>query len=301
MSQVLTQPPKEAMLTSKRCSSAGVSGSCWLQTLYNSSLAGRRHDKVIEHLKRRIGVHIAYPPSFLELCTRSPTNKFLLAGTVERLKGDPQANFGLVDVYGLLLSSRLMIPRDELSVDDRDLKLSNQRLYISNGANPLPIYAAVRHEIPLVEHKAEDKKAKNAAIEKAKQEAWFQWFEFTPYELFCEEFEAGIPAWSIGRHFHSGISANRDNRPPLPELRIPFLMGIWGSAFCATVRHPWVRTPKFTHPPNPKIRLRRSRRANFCLQQPKLIPKSQLACPLLQRDPPSPERTCWFWRHRCSD
>lgn len=137
-----------------------------------------------------------------------------------------------------------MIPRDELSVDDRDLKLSNQRLYISSGANPLPIYAAVRHEIPLEEHKTEDRKAKgvltDAAIEKAKQEAWFQWFEFTPYELFCEEFEAGIPAWSIGRHYHGGISANCDNRPPLPELRIPFLMGIWGSAFCATVRHPWV-------------------------------------------------------------
>lgn len=238
------QSLKEAMLTQKQHSSAGVSGSCWLQTLYNSSLGGRRHDKVIEHLKRRIGVHIAYPPSFLDLCTRSPTNKFLLAGSVERLKGDPQATFGLVDVYGLLLSSRLMIPRDELSVDDRDLKLSNQRLYISNGENPLPIYAAVRHEIPLEERKTEDKKAKGVitdeAKEKAKQEAWFQWFEFTPYELFCEEFEAGIPSWSIGRHFHKGRSVDRDKRPPLPELRIPFLMGIWGSAFCATVRDPWV-------------------------------------------------------------
>ena len=74
--------------------------------------------------------------------TRAPTNKFLLAGSVERLRGDPQADFGLVDVYGLLLSSRLMVPRDELSVDDRDLKLSNQRFYLSNGANPLPIYAS---------------------------------------------------------------------------------------------------------------------------------------------------------------
>ena len=235
------------MLTPYTLSSAGVSGSCWLQTLYNSSLGGRRHDKVIEHLKRRIGVHIAYPPSFLDLCTRAPTNKFLLTGSVERLKGDPQADFGLVDAYGLLLSSRLMIPRDELRVDDRDLKLSNQRHYLSSGANPLPIYAAVRHEIPLEEQRTEDEKVRgettNAAKEKAKQEAWFQWFEFTPYELFCEEFEAGIPSWSIGRHFEMGRSVNSDNRPPLPELRIPFLMGIWGSAFCATVRDSWVWTP----------------------------------------------------------
>ena len=133
-----------------------------------------------------------------------------------------------------------MIPRDELSVDDRDLKLSNQRFYLSNGENPLPIYAAVRHEIPLEEQKTEDEKVKgettDAAKERAKQEAWFQWFEFTPYELFCEDFEAGIPSWSIGRHFQMGRSVNHDNRLPLPELRIPFLMGIWGSAFCATVR-----------------------------------------------------------------
>lgn len=163
---------------------------------------------------------------------------------MERLKGDPQAPFGLVDAYGLLLSSRLLIPRDELSVDDRDLKLSNQRCYLSNGANPLPIYSAVRHEIPLEEQRTEEEKLKgetsDAAKEKAKQKAWFQWFEFTPYELFCEDFEAGIPSWSIGRHFQRGRSGNSDGRPPLPELRIPFLMGMWGSAFCATVCDFWL-------------------------------------------------------------
>ena len=220
---------------------AGVSGSCWLQTLYYSSLTGRRYDKVIAHLKKRIGVHIAYPPSFLELLTRAPTNKYLLSGSVEKLKGDPKAVFGLVDVYGLLLATRLMVPRDELGVDDRDLKLSNQRAYLAQGANPMPIYAAVRHEIPFEEHRTEQEKAQgkvsDAAKEKAKQEAWFQWFEFTPYELWCEEFDAGIPTWSIGRHFLNGVSVLRDNNLGLPELRIPFMLGIWGSAFCATLAH----------------------------------------------------------------
>ncbi|CAF9911995.1 hypothetical protein IMSHALPRED_010671 [Imshaugia aleurites] len=238
---VPTIAAQEAGLFDCATYTAGVSGSCWLQILYNSSLGGRRLDQVIEHLKKRISIHIAYPPSFLDLCTRAPTNKFLLAGLVERLKGDPQANFGVVDVYGLLLASRLMIPRDELSVDDRDLKLSNQRFYLSSGQNPLPIYAAVRHEIPLEEQKTEDEKVKGETTDttkkKAKQEAWFQWFEFTPYELFCEEFEAGIPSWSIGRHFETGRSVNRDNMLPIPELRVPLLMGIWGSAFCATLAH----------------------------------------------------------------
>ena len=220
--------------------SAGVSGSCWLQTLYNSSLGGRRHDKIIEHLKKRIGTHIAYPPAFLELMTRAPTNKYLLSGTIEKLKGDPQSNFGLVDVYGLLLATRLMVPRDELSVDKQDLKLSNQRTYLQQGANPMPIYAAVRHEIPIDEVR-EGKKRREKAVEivkqEAKKEAWFQWFEFTPYELWCEDLDAGIPSWTIGRHFDQGRTQTRDNGLGLPELPIPFLLGIWGSAFCATLAH----------------------------------------------------------------
>ncbi len=221
---------------------AGVSGSCWLQTLYYSTLGGQRHDKIMEHLKSRIGVHIAFPPEALRLLTTAPTNKFLLSGIIEKLKGDPNANYGIVDLYGILLAARLLIPRGELGVDNHDLKLSNQRSYLSKGAQPLPIYTAVRHEIPLEEIQTEHEKSSSVAAsastkEKAKQEAWFQWFEFTPYELWCEEFDAGIPSWSIGRQFHKGISVSQENGFGLPELRIPFLMGIWGSAFCATLSH----------------------------------------------------------------
>ena len=223
---------------------AGVSGSCWLQTLYNSSLGGRRYDTLVEHLKKRIGVHIAFPPTALGLLTTAPTNKFLLSGFVEKLKGDPSEgfNFNLVDLYGILLASRLLVPRGELGVDDRDLKLSSQRAYVDQGANPLPLYTAVRHEIPIEEKKTKGEKIEGGASEetkeKAKQEAWFQWFEFSPYEFWCEELEAGIPTWSIGRRFHKGCNVPpREDEFGLPELRVPFLMGIWGSAFCATLSH----------------------------------------------------------------
>ena len=221
---------------------AGVSGSCWLQTLYNSTLGGQRFDKIMEHLKHRIGVHIAYPPDALKLLTTAPTNKFLLSGVIEKLKGDPSADYGIVDLYGVLLAARLLVPRGELGVNDLDLKLSNQRSYLSEGAHPLPIYTAVRHEIPLEEVESEHGKsprvsASEATKDKAKQEAWFQWFEFTPYELWCEEFDAGIPSWSIGRKWQNGVSVPQENGFGLPELRIPFLMGIWGSAFCATLSH----------------------------------------------------------------
>ena len=113
------------------------------------------------------------------MLTRAPTNKFLLSGPVEKLKGDPKSDFGLVDAYGLLLGARLLVPKDELSVHTEDLKLSNQRSYLSNGQNPLPIYAAVRHEIPVEERKSDEEKEKgkitDATKMQANREAWFQW------------------------------------------------------------------------------------------------------------------------------
>ena len=221
---------------------AGVSGSCWLQAIFHSSLGGRRWDKMVDHLKARLGIHIAYPPVALAALNSAPTNKFLLSGFVEKLKGDPAADFGLVDVYGLLLAARLLVPRGEIGVDDRDLKISNQREAIKNGEHPMPIYTAVRHEIPIIEESSDADVAtgspSEATKEKAKKEAWFQWFEITPYELFCEEFAAGIPTWSIGRQFKNGKDLPQDDGGlRVPELRLPLLLGVFGSAFCATLSH----------------------------------------------------------------
>jgi phospholipase A2 len=221
---------------------AGVSGSCWLQALYHSSLGGRRLDKMVDHLKARIGIHIAYPPVALAALNSAPTNKFLLSGFVEKLKGDPEADFGLVDVYGLLLAARLLVPKGEVGVDDRDLKISNQRDYLKNGEHPMPIYTAVRHEIPVIENSSEVGKATDSPSQetkdKAKKEAWFQWFEISPYEMFCEEFGAGIPTWAIGRKFENGQDlAHDEDGFRVPELRLPLMLGIFGSAFCATLSH----------------------------------------------------------------
>ncbi|CAI6231226.1 unnamed protein product [Periconia digitata] len=214
---------------------AGVSGSCWLQTLYYSNITQRSHARLIRHLKNRLGVHIAFPPDALELLASAPTNKYLLSGLVEKAKGTPDAEFGIVDIYGALLGARLLVPKGELSVDDYDFKVSNQRRYTDNGSQPLPIYTAVRHEIPLTEQM--DTKDPVEAQAKARKEAWFQWFEFTPYEFWCEELEAGIPTWAMGRKFDNGRTVWRENGLSLPEVRVPLLMGIWGSAFCATLSH----------------------------------------------------------------
>jgi phospholipase A2 len=214
---------------------AGVSGSCWLQTLYYSGLTQGSHARLIRHLKNRLGVHIAFPPDALELLVSAPTNRYLLSALVEKAKGYPDADFGIVDIYGALLAARLLVPKGELSVSEDDFKLSKQRRFIDNGAHPLPVYTAVRHEIPLSEQA--DMKDPIAAEAKARREAWFQWFEFTPYEMWCEELSAGIPIWAMGREFDKGRTVWRENGLALPEVRVPLLMGIWGSAFCATLSH----------------------------------------------------------------
>jgi phospholipase A2 len=181
---------------------AGVSGSCWLQSIFLSSIGQQDFGKVIEHLKTRIGVHIAYPPAVLDLIDTVPTNKYLLRGIVEKLRVG-YSQFGLVDLYGLLLGARLLVPEDPQRIDDRDLKLSQQKRFFENGEQPLPIYTAVRHEIPEVGNETENKESgKNEEAAEAKQKEkeaqedttpkqsdWFQWFEATPYEFYSEDLE----------------------------------------------------------------------------------------------------------------
>ncbi|KAL4876060.1 acyl transferase/acyl hydrolase/lysophospholipase [Aspergillus karnatakaensis] len=218
---------------------AGVSGSCWLQILYHSSITSCNFTRLVDHLKNRLGVHMAFPPAALKLLTHAPTNKFLLSGLVQKLKGDPGADFGLVDIYGMLLAARLLVPKGELGASDKDLKLSNQSQNILTGAHPLPIYTAVRHEIPVLDEKAEEgkKPMPEDLIRESRTESWFQWFEFTPYEFFCEELNAGIPTWALGRHFEGGKNVVPRGTTPIPEFHVGGLMGIWGSAFCATLSH----------------------------------------------------------------
>ncbi|KAF7544062.1 hypothetical protein G7Z17_g10245 [Cylindrodendrum hubeiense] len=218
---------------------SGVSGSCWLQALNLTSFNKGSIHSLLEHLKSRASTHIAYPPDAFQSLVSMPTNKYLLSGMVEKLKGDPHADLGLVDVYGVLLAARYLVPKGDLGVNDRDFKLSNQREYIQYGQLPMPIYTAVRHEIPnLTEAEAQ---AGIFGIERAKEEAkkesWFQWYEITPYEFFCEEFGAGIPTWALGRKFNNGKDVPPEYGFHLPEIRLPLLLGVFGSAFCATLSH----------------------------------------------------------------
>lgn len=221
---------KESGLFDCTTYTAGVSGSCWMQALYLSSISHGSFGVLIEHFKARLGIHFAFPPPALSLLEAAPTNRYLLRGLVERAK-IAHASFGLVDIYGILLAARLLVPKNELAVDENDLKISCQRRFLQRGQNPMPIYTCVRHEIPGLP--AGDKANESEKMKVAAANDWFQWFEITPFEFYCEDLEAGIPTWAMGRQFEKGRNVGTE----VPELKLPLLLGIFGSAFCASLSH----------------------------------------------------------------
>jgi phospholipase A2 len=167
---------------------------------------------MIKHYKARLGKSFTDPTAAVGLFTERPTNKYLLRGLVERFK-QGYTELGMVDIFGTLVASRILVPANELAIRDDWLKLSNQRKYIDDGKEPMPIYTAVRHEIPIKAVSNDDDKNENekprdehglhdlgstgddnnmisgnlegekqqALKQKAREESWFQWFEITPY------------------------------------------------------------------------------------------------------------------------
>ncbi|KAL9552456.1 hypothetical protein MBANPS3_003755 [Mucor bainieri] len=84
------------------------------------------------------------------------------------------------------------------------------------------------------ENEDEDEKEdqqKEEAVEEEMNDL-YQWFEFTPYDMGSEEINAWIPIWAFGRKFENGKNTER-----LPEQSLGILMGMFGSAFVASLAH----------------------------------------------------------------
>lgn len=61
--------------------------------------------------------------------------------------------------------------------------------------------------------------------EHSESDAWWQWFEMTPFEIGCDELEAWAPTWGFGRPFEGGKS-----KQGLPEHSLALLLGLTVSA-----------------------------------------------------------------------
>ncbi|KAI5310761.1 hypothetical protein KEM55_002504, partial [Ascosphaera atra] len=224
----------------------GLSSGCWLQGLFYSSFIGQDFEALIRHLRGRLDIPTFYPPVLIDALIQDPTDKYLLCGLVEKMRETPNFDVGIVDIFGIYTAYKLFVPPDLRNLNQADLNLSMQKAYLQDGAHPLPLYAAARHEIPPTRSDPQiPSSVMDGATLRSKEarenESTFQIFEFSPYELYCEELGAGIPSWATGRKFKDGKSVPGDAKTPdgvpvsAPELRMPYLFGLWGSAFCATI------------------------------------------------------------------
>ncbi|KAF9390489.1 hypothetical protein BGX21_011469 [Mortierella sp. AD011] len=218
---------------------AGVSGSCWMIAQY-LTLGQRSFTKTLEHFKQSLNTPIAHYPSFLDTMLTNPgATQLILEGVVQ--KYSKHRVLTLVDAFGTMLASRLLIHREREAddggewVDPLDFKLSQQSRWTNYGDQPLPIYTMVTHVLPGStpdprvdgDVMVDDKIAKD---EEGEELHYYQWFEMTPYEFGSEETSAWIPTWSFGRRFVGGKSIER-----IPETNLAILLGTFGSAFTATM------------------------------------------------------------------
>ncbi|KAI8459441.1 acyl transferase/acyl hydrolase/lysophospholipase [Phakopsora pachyrhizi] len=216
---------------------AGISGSCWALAVWYS-LADGNLDKLRSHLMSRITTPFL-DLSNLGLLVEKPTDKYLLSGLIAKASTNTDS-LSLVDIYGTLVSSRLLVPDDISKLDFRHLKISNQRRLL-DGSLPLPIYCTINHLLAhertesLLEKKSRDSVqdfAQNQSFTSSSYHVRQVWYELTPYEVGSEDVGAFIPTWALGRVFEDGKDIKRS-----PELSLSILNGIFASAFTATLAH----------------------------------------------------------------
>ncbi|RKP35988.1 acyl transferase/acyl hydrolase/lysophospholipase [Dimargaris cristalligena] len=220
---------------------AGVSGSCW--TIMQYFVAARGSTTELEkHISQQITTSLTSVSALTGVLT-SPAAASVFAGLVSKF--DSGMPLSLVDIYGTLLMSRLLMRSLTSTGDPADAKLTGQQRYLADGRLPMPIYTAVRHEIIRTDGKvmrADDPETGTTVAGDWKQglpsmaelkSKMYQWFEFTPYEM--GTIDGGgvwIPAWGFGRPFRDGRSLRN-----LPEPSAGLYLGMFGSAFCATIAH----------------------------------------------------------------
>ncbi|CEP10098.1 hypothetical protein [Parasitella parasitica] len=254
----------------------GISGSCWAMSLYyNNCLTNADPVRMKEHFQSRLSTHWANISNFINILTASPEkSKLLLQGAIQRYS-QQHGDLSLVDIFGMLMGGTLLTKKttppikepgnqeglkqqvkDDNAMEQVDTKramhLTEQAVFLEDGSEPLPIYCVVRHDIAygktfeerikelkkMASRNTQEKKELDTLQKKADEFAdeqhndAYQWFEFTPYEMGSEEIEAWIPMWAFGRRFEHGKNLER-----LPEQTLDILMGMFGSAFAASLVH----------------------------------------------------------------
>jgi phospholipase A2 len=170
---------------------AGVSGSCWTIATYYSSVSQTCPSRLERHFESKLNIHWANLSNFFNQLICTPQHsRVMLQGIIQRAY-QRGGDLSFADIFGTLIGSTLLLPAiTEPSKQQLGCNyLSKQSQYLSDGLEPMPIYSSVYH----TEEEYDS----------------YQWFEFTPYEMGCEDIEAWIPTWAFGRRFEQGTSKDR--------------------------------------------------------------------------------------------
>ncbi|KAI8866924.1 FabD/lysophospholipase-like protein [Ramicandelaber brevisporus] len=216
---------------------AGVSGSTWAMMLaYTFNLQNQGNsglfNMVRNHLRGRLGKSPAslthLHDVFADPQIASTAFEFPIW---EYIRGRP---LSFVTLYGSLLFSRLFTVPTEVATSSAAAAaeqlagnagqshplaalatnaLMSQQLNLPSASMPIPIYASVHVD--------------------NRNRLW-HWFEFTPFEAGTPDYGGGvwIPTFAFGRQFHEGTAVERAR-----EMNLASLMGVFGSAMCASTAH----------------------------------------------------------------
>lgn len=218
---------------------AGVSGSCWsLAAFYTFGKAN--FDNVIEHCKKRFSPYHPLSGDAIRTLLSTPGGaRSTLGPVIQKSKSGLQTV--AMDLYSVFTTGWIFFQDDPADHPGGSAKkevagyqrswhrFSTAREYTDTGAQPLPLMTAIRHERPWKDwhdkeapfHNADPSSGDHASAENA----WFQWFEISPYEIGCDEIEAWVPTWGFGRPYNEGKSTMQ-----LPEQSLALLLGLCTSA-----------------------------------------------------------------------
>uniref|UniRef100_A0A670XWH8 Phospholipase A2 n=1 Tax=Pseudonaja textilis TaxID=8673 RepID=A0A670XWH8_PSETE len=140
-------------------------------------------------------------------CFSSEKLKYYYNELNQKIKEGHSTSF--IDLWGLIIESMFHDGKDNHT-------LSDQRMAVNEGQNPLPIYLAVNLKD---NYSAQDFK---------------EWLEFTPYEVGSMKYGAYIRSEDFGNEFFMGRLMKK-----FPEIRICFMQGMWSSIFSLDLIYFW--------------------------------------------------------------
>ena len=218
---------------------AGVSGSCWslaaFYTIGRGSVAN-----VIEHCKKRFSPYHPLSGEAIRTILSSPGGaRTTLGPLIQKSKSGLQTV--AMDLYSVFTTGWIFFQddpannpgghakREVAGLQKSWYRYSSAREYTDNGMEPMPLMTAIRHERPWKDWSDKENPFKEpdhtTGDHADAEDAWFQWFEMTPYEIGCDEIQAWVPTWGFGRPFDEGKSTMQ-----LPEQSLALLLGLCTSA-----------------------------------------------------------------------